>query len=262
MSPSQGSPARTPPSHSPGAGRRVFRLALVGGEAPGEEWTSTPSLIEVAEYGAFPDTFAGPGGQRHPPAVERFDISDPDETSDGPLQASWGRPTEGAEQAYELLIGALQSGGGLDRRGRALAGYAAGHLAADATDLLRIVVAAEPGGPALDDELHLLTRRWRTTWRLSLASAPIVPDTPVEAGYRIACVTTLLGEFDDTTPEVPGDELVSWPARNARPSSTSAADHRRVSDPACRRARGGSVVIGPAYGRRRARRGSLPGGRR
>lgn len=175
-----------------------WRLALVGGEAPEEdeeEWTSTPSLTEVTEYGAFPGTFADPGGQRHPVAVERFGIDDPDETSDSPLHASWGLPTEGAEQAYEFLIGALEAGDSLNRRGRALAGYAAGYLAADATDLLRIEVAAESGGPALDDELHLLVRSWRTTRRLSLAPAPIVPDTPVEAEYRIACVSALLGEF-------------------------------------------------------------------
>ncbi|MEU4328334.1 hypothetical protein [Nonomuraea dietziae] len=172
-----------------------WRLALVGGKAPEEKWTSTPSLTEVTEYGAFPGTFDGPGGQRHPLAVERFDIHDPDETSDSPLCASWGLPTEGAEQAYELLIGALVSDGSLNRRGRALAGYAAGYLAADATDLLRIAVAAEPGSPALDDELHLLVRSWMTTWRLSLASASDRPRCPVEAEYRIACVTALLSEF-------------------------------------------------------------------
>ncbi|GAA2081505.1 hypothetical protein [Actinomadura alba] len=172
-----------------------WRLALVGGEAPQEEWTSTPSLTEVAEYGAFPGTFADSGGQRHPVAVERFDIDDPDETSDSPLHASWGLPIEGAEKAYEFLIGALESGGGLDRRGRALAGYAVGYLAADATDLLRIEVAAESGGSVIDDELHLLFRSWRSTWRLSLAPAPIAPDVPVGAEYRIACVITLLGEF-------------------------------------------------------------------
>ncbi|MFD8531638.1 hypothetical protein ACFV0L_29890 [Streptosporangium canum] len=155
----------------------------------------TPSLTEVVEYGAFPGTFAGPGGQRHPLAVEQFGINGPDETFDGPLWASWGRPTKGAEQAYEFLIGTLESSGDLNRRDRALAGYAAGYLTADTTDLLRIVVAAESGGLALDDELHLLVRSWRTTWRLSLAPAPIVPDVPVEAEYRIACVTALLGEF-------------------------------------------------------------------
>ncbi|MFI7134163.1 hypothetical protein ACIBQ1_51445 [Nonomuraea sp. NPDC050153] len=172
-----------------------WRLALHGGRAPEEEWTSAPSPAEVTEYGAFPETFDGPDGRRHPLAVDLFDILDPDETSDGPQCASWGMPSEGAEQAYEFVIGALESGGGLTRRGRALAGYAAGYLAADATDLLRIAVAAEPGGPVLDDELHLLARSWNTTGRLSLSSAPAVPDAPVAAEHRIACVTTLLGEF-------------------------------------------------------------------
>jgi hypothetical protein len=172
-----------------------WRLALIEDEDPEKEWASTPALTKVAENEAFSGTFVGPGGRRHPLAVEQFDIDDPDDTSDSPLQASWGLPTEGAEQAYEFLIGTLESQGGLDRRGRALAGYAAGYLAADATDLLRIVVAAESGGPALDDELHLLIRDWRTTWRLSLTPVPIAPGAPVEAEYRIACVTALLGEF-------------------------------------------------------------------
>ncbi|GAA4059116.1 hypothetical protein GCM10022214_09430 [Actinomadura miaoliensis] len=172
-----------------------WRLAVVRGEAPEENWTSAPSLTEVAKCGAFPGTFAGPGGRRHPVAVEWFDIQDPDETADSPLHASWGLPAEGAEQAYEFLIGTLESGGGLDRRGRALAGYVAGYLAADATDLLRIEVAAESGGPPLDDELHLLTRQWRSTWRLSLAPGPTTPDVPVGVEYRIACITALLGEF-------------------------------------------------------------------
>ncbi|MEU1387877.1 MULTISPECIES: hypothetical protein [unclassified Nonomuraea] len=172
-----------------------WRLAVVGGEAPEGEWISAPSLIEVTEYGAFPGTFIGPGGQRHPVAVEWFDIDDPDETSDSPLGASWGLPAKGAEQTYESLVGALESGGSLNRRGRALAGYAAGYLAADATDLLRIEAAAEPGGPVLDDELHLLVRRWRRTWRVSLGSAPIVSDGPIEADYRIAGVTALLRQF-------------------------------------------------------------------
>ncbi|MEU5023914.1 hypothetical protein [Streptomyces milbemycinicus] len=182
------------------------RLALVGGEAPAsyeEEWDAAPSLAEVSDYGAFPSTFTGPDGQRHPVAVERFDIEDPDETSSGPLHASWGLPDEGAEQAYafisEFLAEATESGpDSLDRRGRALAGYLAGHLAADGTDLLRITVAAEPDGPALDDELHLLVRSHDRTTRLALADAkatPATPDANDTPEYRIACVTSLLSEF-------------------------------------------------------------------
>lgn len=176
------------------------RLALVGGEAPPsyeEEWTDAPSLAEVSDYGAFPATFGGPDGQRHPVAVERFDIEDPDETSSGPLHASWGLPDEGAEQAFEFVSEFLTDGTE-SGRGRALAGYLAGYLAADGTDLLRITVAAEPGGPALDDELHLLVRSHDRTTRLALADAKAAPaapganDTPE---YRIACVTSLLSEF-------------------------------------------------------------------
>ncbi|MFE0191578.1 hypothetical protein [Streptomyces sp. NPDC058989] len=82
-----------------------WRLVVVGSDAPPsyeEEWTaaSAPSLAEVSAYGAFPLTFAGPDGRRHPVAVERYDIEDPDATSDGPLHASWGLPDDGAEEAF------------------------------------------------------------------------------------------------------------------------------------------------------------------
>ncbi|MGW3564294.1 hypothetical protein ACWDSL_10435 [Streptomyces sp. NPDC000941] len=173
------------------------RLALVGGEAPPsyeEEWTAAPSPAEVSDYGAFPATFDGPDGQRHPVAVERFDIEDPDETSSGPLHASWGLPDEGAEHTFafisEFLADGTESG-----RGRALAGYLAGLLAADGTDLLRITVAAEPEGPALEDELHLLVRSHDRTTRLALADAATAPDANDTPEYRIACATSLLGEF-------------------------------------------------------------------
>ena len=176
-----------------------WRLAVVGREAPEsheEDWSSAPSLAEVTELGAFPATFAGPGGRRHPVVVERFDIEDPDETSDSPLHASWGRPDAGAEQAFRFLVEALELGpGGLDQRGRALAGYTAGYLACDGTDLLRITAAAEPGGTALDDELHLLVRAWKMTTRLSLAPAPAAQVVNDAAKYRIACGTALLSEF-------------------------------------------------------------------
>ncbi|WP_432587832.1 hypothetical protein ABVG11_21270 [Streptomyces sp. HD1123-B1] len=180
-----------------------WRLAFVGGEAPPryeEEWAAAPSLAEVSEYGSFPLTFPGPDGRRHPVAVERFDIradiQGGDETSASPLHASWGLPDTGAEQAFASLMEAMESGpDGLDRRGRALAGYLAGYLSADGTDLLRITVAAEPGGPALDDELHLLVRSGTRTTRLALDLAPVAPDTNDVPEYRIGCVTTLLSEF-------------------------------------------------------------------
>ncbi|MFI0355401.1 hypothetical protein [Actinomadura sp. 9N407] len=261
-----------------------WRLELVTSEVPPEE--------------IAPAAFSGPHGLRHPVSIERFGIEDPDETSDGHLHASWGMPTEGAERAYEFLIGTLEAGPAeLDRRGRALAGYVAGDLSAQCSELLRITVAAEPDGPVLNDELHLVTRAWKTTCRLSLtpASARVPADADADAGHRIACVTallsdflrtnntdevrfevtfgthdvdldvadpeaafragwaddhwliaeegdddvlwpldsleaalaesernlveaaragTLLWEFDDTTPEIPGDELVSWLARD------------------------------------------------
>ncbi|MEV0643692.1 hypothetical protein AB0I28_00375 [Phytomonospora sp. NPDC050363] len=175
------------------------RLSLIDGEAPAsyvEDWTTAPSPEEVSRHGSFPATFPVPGGRRHPLTAERFDVHDPAETSTSPLHASWGVPDNGARRAYELIIGALETRpGALDRRGRALAGLLAGYLTADATDLLRINVAAEPGGPALDGELHLLARSGKRTTRLALI--PAVDASPVEAApeHRIACAATLLAEF-------------------------------------------------------------------
>ncbi|WP_017591363.1 hypothetical protein [Nocardiopsis potens] len=180
-----------------------WRLVLTAGRAPApyeEEWDTAPSPAEAAEYGAFPETFPGPGGRRHPVAAERFGIEDPDETSDGPLHASWGVPDDGAEQVFELIIGALETDPrGLDRRGRALAGYLAGLVAAGGTDLLHITAAADPDGAPADGELHLLVRSGAGTVRLALAPAPAgagdgdgADDT---AEHRIACAATLLGEF-------------------------------------------------------------------
>ncbi|SEG30620.1 hypothetical protein SAMN05444920_102519 [Nonomuraea solani] len=135
----------------------AWRLEVAGGEAPEEKGIK---------------------------AVERFDLDDPDETSDSPLHASWGLPAERAEQAYTFLIETLEAGGDLDRRGRALAGFLAGQLTVDATELLRV-----QDGPAL----HLLAGDGDTTWRLSLTPASTTHDVP--AGHRIGCLTALLSEF-------------------------------------------------------------------
>lgn len=63
-------------------------------------------------------------------------------------------------------------------------------------DLLRITVAAEPGGPALDDEIHLLVRTWRgDTARLAVAPAVAVPPERDDPESHVACLTTLLSEF-------------------------------------------------------------------
>jgi len=182
-----------------------WRLVLTAGGAPApyrEERDTAPSPAEVSEYGAFPETFAGPGRRRHPVAVERFDIDDPDDLCIGALHASWGVPDDGAEQAFGLIIETLESDPhGLDRRGRALAGYLDGLLAAGGTDLLHITAAADPDGTPLDDELHLLVRSDTGTTRLAPTPAPAAPEAEPHTGaddaseYRIACVTTLLGEF-------------------------------------------------------------------
>ncbi|WP_198284336.1 hypothetical protein [Saccharomonospora xinjiangensis] len=150
----------------------------------------------MSEYGAFPVTFPGTEGRRYPVAVERFDIHDPEETSDSPLHASWGCPDTGAEKLFEFLVEALESGpGGLDRRGRVLAGCLAGYLAEGGTDLLRIAVAADPGGAPLHGEMHLLVRSSTATTRLSLAPAPARAGSRGTPEYRIACSSALLGDF-------------------------------------------------------------------
>jgi hypothetical protein len=55
-----------------------IQAVIVRGEAPGEldeDWAELPSVERVARYGGFPRTFPG-GGERHPVAVERFEIKD------------------------------------------------------------------------------------------------------------------------------------------------------------------------------------------
>lgn len=78
-------------------------------------------------------------------------------------------------------------------------GFLAGVLTEWACEhLLRIHVAAEPGGARLDDELHLLVRDHDgKACRLSVAPSAAVPPVGEPAGLdaRITWDTTLLSEF-------------------------------------------------------------------
>ncbi|MFI8546285.1 hypothetical protein [Spirillospora sp. NPDC077959] len=171
------------------------RVSLVHGEAPRAldvDWEEQPpSLAQVAQYAGF----AG-RAERRPVAVQRFEIEDADEMF-GAHRAAAGFPDAGAEQALAFLVPVLEAAAGpLDRRTRAVAAFVAGMLVEDNEDLLRIQVAAEPGGSPLEDEVHLMVRTWRgDTGRLSVAPAGATPPDQGDAESRIACLTTLLSEL-------------------------------------------------------------------
>ncbi|MGK5550962.1 hypothetical protein ACSNOI_05050 [Actinomadura kijaniata] len=165
------------------------RAEIVRGEAPrvlDEDWAETPPSPErVARYGAFPE-------DRHPVAVERFPIGKED-LMFGAQRAGAGFPDESAEQASGFLTPVLEAAGPPDRRTRALAVFVVGMMVEDNEDLLRVAVVAEPGGPVLRDEVHLLVRAWQGhTARLALSLGEPAPD---DLGTRVSCLTTLLSEF-------------------------------------------------------------------
>ncbi|MEU7899821.1 hypothetical protein AB0B45_44120 [Nonomuraea sp. NPDC049152] len=176
-----------------------IQAVIVRGEAPGEldeDWAALPSVERVARYGGFPGTFPG-GGDRHPVSVERFEIKDK-QMMFGAQRAAAGFPEAGAERALAFLTPVLEAAAGpLDRRKRALAAFVAGMLVEGNGDLLRIAVAAEPGGSPLDDEVHLLVRGRRGhTARLAVVpAASVPPEGRDDPEFHIACVTTLLSEF-------------------------------------------------------------------
>ena len=161
-------------------GETAARVALILDKAPPPQertWTSAPTAVEVAEYGAYPETFAeaGPLGRRHPVAVE---------TLNAQVQAGPGMPWLGVRAAPDVagqvaqLLSATFSAGNqvLDRRAQLLIDYVADELTRRCDDLLLISVAAEPGGSPIGDELHLLRRDIRGgTLRLAVAPAASVP---------------------------------------------------------------------------------------
>ncbi|MGW3564336.1 hypothetical protein ACWDSL_10650 [Streptomyces sp. NPDC000941] len=131
---------------------------------------------------------------------------------------------EVAEEVHRLLIDTFSSGSDApDDRARELIAALARKLAGAFRDLVRVTVAAEPGGRPLGDELHLLGRDLGgDTFRLSIApsAAPppsdglwpdpsraldgkiAAPPTLTEDEYRQAdlavragCAAKLLGEF-------------------------------------------------------------------
>lgn len=216
---------RWAPEH-PGTGYPAYWSMPVTGSAPSPSerpWDSSPTPPEIAEYGRFPGTFPGEGtsGHRHPVAVEVLNhaIEHP-----GVPWTSARPDGEVAEEVHRLLIDTFSSGSDApDDRARELIAALARKLAGAFRDLVRVTVAAEPGGRPLGDELHLLGRDLGgDTFRLSIApsAAPppsdglwpdpsraldgkiAAPPTLTEDEYRQAdlavragCAAKLLGEF-------------------------------------------------------------------
>ncbi|MGC0417850.1 hypothetical protein [Embleya sp. AB8] len=207
----------------PGTDLPAYRCVPVSGQAPPPTerlWDVPPSPAEVTRYGGFPETSTedGPSGHRYPVAVETVNhtIVVPER-----LGHSWtsARPAEEvAEEIERLLTGALAPGpsgpcalapgpdaGAPDEQARELIAVLAAELAGGHRDLLRVGVAAEPGGAPLDDELHLLVRsHLGDTLRLSITAAPSAAflggsyagaDRRAEPAGRAECAAELLGEF-------------------------------------------------------------------
>ncbi|MGW7369960.1 hypothetical protein ACWGI8_42695 [Streptomyces sp. NPDC054841] len=185
----------------PGTGVPAWRVQVIGGSAPpafDEDWETAPPLTEVSEYGRFPETF-GAEGHRFPVEAELLEFEEGLDYYCG-QRASAGRPDDIASYVIEAVTTTLEAGSGpLDRRVGSLVGFLAGVLTEWACEhLLRIHVAAKPGGIALDDELHLLVRDHDgNACRLSMAPAAAVPPASESAGpdARIRWNTTLLSEF-------------------------------------------------------------------
>ncbi|MBT2232152.1 hypothetical protein [Nonomuraea sp. NEAU-A123] len=179
----------------------AWRVQVIGGSAPrvfDEDWESPPPLTKITEYGLFPETF-GADGNRFPIEAELMEFEEGLDYYCG-QRASAGRPDEIAAYVIEALTETLEAGSGpLDRRVRPLVGFLAGVLTEWACEhLLRIHVAAEPGGARLDDELHLLIRDHDgKACRLSVAPSTAVPpvDEPAGLDTRITWDRTLLSEF-------------------------------------------------------------------
>ncbi|WP_255956160.1 hypothetical protein [Streptomyces odontomachi] len=241
---------RWAPVHHGTAHAAFWSVAVRGSAPPPEErsWADPPSPAEVAEYGGFPQAFAAAGGAglRHPVGVR------PLNHAIGRKGRPWTRARPAEEVAAELdrlLTGVLSAGPeALPEPVRELVPLLAQKLAADFADLVRVDVAAEPDGPPLDAELHLVGRNiFGKTLRISLAPAPstrppdglwpdprlaldgdlAAPATLSEDAYRGAdlavradCVGRLLGEF-------------VWLSNNERMRVTTLLEHHHGTlDPA------------------------------
>ncbi|MEU4232018.1 hypothetical protein AB0F17_47665 [Nonomuraea sp. NPDC026600] len=157
----------------------AFRFTPISGVAPTPEdqpWTTAPTPVEVANFGRFPETFAGVGeaGFRHPVAVEVLNHA----INPGPGKGGWtgARPLEEVAAEVELLLTDLLDvgPGTLDEPAQELIAGLVRKLFVCSRDydLVRVTVAAQPGGAPLDDELHLLGRDlYGNTFRLSVAPA-------------------------------------------------------------------------------------------
>lgn len=200
-------------------------------------WTATPTATEVAEYGGYPQTFAGPepGELRYPVRVEALNVATP---------ARPGEPWRGTRAARDVagrvrqllatavMVGSLR----LDQRTEQLIDHVADELTRTGDDLLLVSVAAEPGGRPIEDELHLLRRDTvGRTLRLAVAPTTRIPrlagprpgrggtpagghDSEPDLRARVASLTAVLNEL------LWMDDLV-WLRRNQVPVTVRVEPH-------------------------------------
>jgi hypothetical protein len=181
-------------------------------------WTATPTVMEVTEYGGYPQTFAGPepGELRYPVEVEALNVA----TLAGPSEPWYGTlvARDVARRVRQLLATAVMAGNSrLDQRTEQLVDYLTDELTWTGDDLLLVSVAAEPGGTPIGDELHLLQRdAIGRTLRLAAKPRSGRGDTPAgghdsepDLRTRVASVTavstwTVRIRTPPTTGSVPG----------------------------------------------------------
>ncbi|GAB3880729.1 hypothetical protein GCM10029964_035630 [Kibdelosporangium lantanae] len=137
-------------------------------------WTTTPTAMEVTEYGGYPRTFAGPepDGLRYPVEIEALTVATPDGSSKPWYGTRAARDL--ARRVRQLLTSAAVAGNSrLDQRTGQLIDYLTDELTWTSDDLLLVSVAAEPGGTPIGDELHLLQRdAIGRTLRLAVGRGP------------------------------------------------------------------------------------------
>ncbi|MEV4114983.1 hypothetical protein [Nonomuraea sp. NPDC049695] len=182
-----------------------WRFEVVRGSVPHAEWDPARAW----GHARFPRV-----SRRFPVAVEPLTF-DQDRGFHAGQRAASGRPDAAAAHVIALLREVIERDSRpLPPHLRALIGFLAGVLAEwDCEDLLRLHVAAEPGGRPLDGELHLLVRDLDgETCRLSLT-----PGTPRPAApdNRIEWITTLLGEFLRVGRDKPVDFTVNVEAHGS-----------------------------------------------
>lgn len=167
------------------------RVAVAAGTAPARSRVSwQPTADEVAAYGGYPAVFAdaGAAGLRYPVGVEV--LAGPADRESGVDEPA------AAELVADLVASVLPDG---PQRDRVLVRTLATGFVRYACEVLRVRVAAEPGGAPLG-EVHLLARETRgDTVRLAVSA-----DGPaaVGAGADPLC---LAAGHDDPLPDAGPD---------------------------------------------------------